>query len=289
MSYETDWIRVGTAGKTIDGRQIEEQWLKDMARLYDPENEYKAQVWAWSHWNKFETYGHVTAVKTAKDEQGRLALFVKMNPSPELVQLNRSGQLQHTSMEIHTNYKDEGSAYLIGLLMTNNPASVGTQEVHLASIDHAELICRTMPEGFAADLTDPADHMPKWFKPFAKLFTPELKKINNEVDVPMTPEQFQKFEAAQAQQLEATKKQTEAVQALSAKLDSFKPAEPTPTEKPTADSTPAQVGLSAEQVAEMVKKQIEEFAAKSAGNATKVPVNTGTADPANPAEWAYDY
>lgn len=286
MSYETDWIRVGTAGKTIDGRQIEEQWLKDMARLYDAVNEYKAQIWAWSHWNKFETYGHVTAVKTAKDEQGRLALFVKMKPSPELVQLNRSGQLQHTSMEIHTNYKDEGSSYLIGLLMTNNPASIGTQEVHLTSVDHAEQICRTVPEGFAADLTDPSDQMPKWFKPFARFFSPEPK--SNEVDVPMTPEQFQKFEAAQAQQLAATNKQTEALQALSNKLDSLKPAEPVKDEKPATEPA-APVSLSAEQVTEIVRKQLEAFAAKPAGNATPVPVNTGTSDPANPSEWNYDY
>jgi hypothetical protein len=282
VAYETDWIKVGTAGKTIDGRQIEEQWLKDMARLYDPVGEYKAQVWAWDHGNKFTTYGHVTAVKAGKDEQGRLALFLRLKPTPELVQLNRAGQLQHSSMEIHTNYKDEGSAYLIGLLMTNNPASIGTQEVHLSALEHAERICRTVPEGFAADLNDPAEQMPKWFKPFAKFFSLESKESKKtEVDVPMTPEQFTKFEELQKQQLEA-------IQALSAQLT--KPAETSKPDKTVSEPVaPVMVGLSAEQVSELISKKLEEFAAKPNGQATAVPVNTGSADPANPAEWQYDY
>lgn len=286
MAYETDWIKVGTAGKTIDGRQIEEQWLKDMARLYDPVGEYKAQVWAWDHWNKFTTYGHVTAVKAGKDEQGRLALFVRLKPTPELVQLNRAGQLQHSSMEIHTNYKDEGSAYLTGLLMTNNPASIGTQEVHLSVLEHAERICRTVPEGFAADLSDPTDSMPKWFKPFAHFFLPEAKK-NNEVDVPMTPEQFTKLEELQKQQLEVSKQQAAALETLSAKVEGLKPVEATKAEPAAPEAAP--VALTAEAVDALISKKLEEFAAKPNGQATPVPVNTGSADPANPAEWQYDY
>ena len=35
-SLVTDWKRVATSGKTIDGRTIEVQELRDMAETYDP-------------------------------------------------------------------------------------------------------------------------------------------------------------------------------------------------------------------------------------------------------------
>lgn len=286
MSYETDWIRVGTAGKTIDGREIQEQWLDDMAATYDPK-EYCAQIWAWSHTNKYVTSGKVTAVKVGWDEKGRKTCLVKLQPLPELVGLNQAGQLKHSSMEITPNYNGKGKAYLSGLVLTNYPASLGTEEIHLTPSQNPILL--SVAYDFAADLTDPAEQVPKWFKNFAKLFFPEPKKNNDEVDQLMTSEQFQKFEAAQALQLEATKKQTEAVQALSAKFDTLKPTEPAPSEKPAAEPPPAPVALSAEQITEIVKQQIEAFAAKPSGKATTVPVNTGTSDPANPAEWAYDF
>ena len=194
MNMETDWVKVGTSGATVDGRNIKEQWLLDMAESYDAENEYKAQIWAWSHYNHFATYGKVTAVKTAKDSKGRLSLYVRLSPLPELVSLNRQGQLQHASMEINLNYKGEGKAYLTGLLLTNDPASIGTEEIHFSTQHSSTGKVYSAPVSFKAPM--PEEDVPGWFTRFLKSFTvsPKLADTSPEHDA-MTPEQLAKMEA----------------------------------------------------------------------------------------------
>ncbi len=307
MSYETDWFRAGTAGKTVDGRNIEEQWLDDSAELYDPVNEYKAQVWAWSHWNKYERYGEVSAVKVSKDGKGRKALFVKIRPLPALVEMNRAGQLEHSSMEITPDYKGEGKAYLTGLVMTNNPASIGTEAAHFSAqpADAKPLV--SQPEKFTADLSNPADSiMPNWFKPFAKLFTgkagqPEADQPTEE-DVIMTPEQFTKFEQLMTAQ-------TDAINGMKDKLESYtaKPAEqPAKPETKTEPEQPAKIPTKEEfetmidaavskkkasaeggdkentlpsrsDFQSMIDKAVEKFMTEADGQETKVPKNDGSA------------
>lgn len=220
MNMETDWVKVGTSGATVDGRDISEQWLLDMAASYDPTHEYTAQIWAWSHYNHFATYGKVTAVKTAKDEKGRLSLYTKLSPLPELVSLNRQGQLKHASMEIKLNYKNEGKAYLTGLLLTNDPASIGTQEIHFSTQHQTTDKLYSTPEIFVATL--PEEEVPGWFSRFLKSFTvsPKTADISSEHDA-MTPEQLAKMEAHfAAQKAELENRNTELltqIQALLAK------------------------------------------------------------------------
>lgn len=194
MNMETDWVKVGTSGATVDGRNISEQWLLDMAASYDPANEYTAQIWAWSHYNHFATYGKVTAVKTAKDDKGRLSFYAKLSPLPELISLNRAGQLKHASMEIKLNYKNEGKAYLTGLLLTNDPASIGTQEIHFSTQHQTADKLYSSPETFVA--TMPEEEVPGWFIRFLKSFTvsPKAADTSPEHDA-MTPEQLAKMEA----------------------------------------------------------------------------------------------
>ena len=297
MSYETDWLRVATAGKTVDGRTIEEQWLTDAARLYDAENEYKAQVWAWSHYLKYETSGYVTATKTGKDSKGRLALFVKISPLPDLVQANRQGQLQHASVEININYKGEGKAYLTGMVLTNNPASIGTQEIHLSaeSVGQGDTLI-SEPEKFSADLSNPeATNMPRWFEPFARLFTGKTTPAQPiEGDVTMTPEQFTEHKqllsaqtALYQQNLEVTKANLEATKALETKLEGFTAVPPKPAAEP--EPTPAVAAPkvpTAEEFQTMVETAVQKYMATPDGKETKVPKNDGSA---TSDSWNYDY
>lgn len=199
MNMETDWVKVGTSGATVDGRNISEQWLLDMAASYDPANEYTAQIWAWSHSNHFATYGKVTAVKTAKDDKGRLSCYAKLSPLPELISLNRAGQLKHASMEIKLNYKNEGKAYLTGLLLTNDPASIGTQEIHFSTQHQTADKLYSALETFVA--TMPEEEVPGWFTRFLKTFTvsPKSADTSPEHDA-MTPDQLAKMEANFAEQ-----------------------------------------------------------------------------------------
>jgi hypothetical protein len=284
VSYETDWLRVATAGKTVDGRMIEEQWLTDAARLYDAENEYKAQVWAWSHYFKYETSGYVTATKTGKDSKGRLALFVKISPLPDLVQANRQGQLQHASVEININYKGEGKAYLTGLVLTNNPASIGTQEIHLSaeSVGQGDTLI-SEPEKFSADLSNPEEtNMPRWFEPFARLFTGKTTPAQPiEGDVTMTPEQFTEHKQLLSAQTALLQQNLEATKALFTAVPPKPAAEPEPTPTVATPKVPT-----AEEFQTMVETAVQKYMATPDGKETNVPKNDGSA---TSDSWNYDY
>ena len=287
MNMETDWVKVGTSGATVDGRNIKEQWLTDMADSYDADNEYKAQIWAWSHYNHFATYGKVTAVKTAKDSKGRLSLYVKLSPLPELVVLNRQGQLQHASMEINLNYKGEGKAYLTGLLLTNDPASIGTEEIHFSTQHDSTGKVYSTPLSFKAVMPD--DEVPGWFTRFLKSFTvsPKAADTSPETDA-MTPDQFAKMEAnftAQKAELEARNSEllTKMQELLAKQGEGAGDSAAVDTLKADVTAKDAQiVALTTER--DTLKAEVEALKKPDPSKNTPPKENFGVAD-----EWDYDY
>lgn len=127
----SDWLKVATSGKTVDGREITETEITQMAASYDKE-EYTSNIW-YEHIRYFGNLGQVIEAKAEKDKKDRLCLFVKLTPSNELISLNSQGQKLFTSVEIHPNFCDSGEAYLVGLGVTDEPASVGTTQLHFSS------------------------------------------------------------------------------------------------------------------------------------------------------------
>ena len=72
---------------------------------------------------QFKMYGDITAAKTEEvDMEGekRLALYVQIDPTPELVELNKKRQKVYTSAEIHPNLNEKG-AYLDGACRHRQP------------------------------------------------------------------------------------------------------------------------------------------------------------------------
>lgn len=126
----SDWKRVATSGKTIDGRTIEVQELRDMADTYDPAT-YTATIW-YEHIRYMGSLGTVAALKAEDVEDGKVALFAQLKPNDRLLQLNKEAQKLFTSVEIQPNFADSGKAYLGGLAVTDEPASLGTQELHFS-------------------------------------------------------------------------------------------------------------------------------------------------------------
>lgn len=124
---------VATEGSTIDGRKISGQHLEQMARNYDP-NKYGARVWL-EHIrglmpdSAFNALGDVVELKTEKNADGKTILLAAIEPTPELVKINQSGQKIYSSVEIQTNFADSGEAYLVGLAVTDSPASLGTSRL----------------------------------------------------------------------------------------------------------------------------------------------------------------
>lgn len=130
-AHTTEWRIIGVSGDTIDGRQISAAELHEMAGQYDPEI-YGARInlehfrFLFPQWEG--GYGDVLALKAepwAKD-RSKTALLAKMAVLPALQQLWDDGQKIYTSMEIMNPFADTGKAYLVGLAITDTPASLGT-------------------------------------------------------------------------------------------------------------------------------------------------------------------
>lgn len=129
-TFITDWKRVATSGKTADGRTIDAQDLRDMAANYDPKT-YTATIW-YEHIRYFGSMGTVVEVKAENLAGGKVGLFAKLQPNEYLLAMNKDGQKIFTSVEIQPNFADTGKAYLRGMAVTDEPASLGTEPLHFS-------------------------------------------------------------------------------------------------------------------------------------------------------------
>ena len=131
--FITDWICACVAGMTIDGREIKDQQVTDMAETYS-QSTYVARIWL-EHMrgvdpnSMFKALGDVVEVKAERltdgTLKGKLALFVKLSPHQDLIAMVRNGQKVHLSVEIDPNFAGSGKAYLVGMGVTDSPASLG--------------------------------------------------------------------------------------------------------------------------------------------------------------------
>ncbi|WP_419174415.1 GPO family capsid scaffolding protein [Desulfosediminicola sp.] len=125
----TDWKCVATSGHTIDGRFIKPEWLTEMAEIYDPKL-YTAKIWI-DHM-RYASYGSVKALK-AEGNGEEVKLFAKICPNRSLLTLNQIYEEHlHFSIEIRDDFRKTGKHYLSGLAMTDEPASVGTDEMRFS-------------------------------------------------------------------------------------------------------------------------------------------------------------
>lgn len=132
---KSKWFVVATEGATTDGRKINREWLAQIAKNYDPKNTYGARInlehFRWRWFEKDEphsySYGDVLAVKTEEREDGKLQLLAQIEPTEALVKLVKDKQKVYTSIEIDLDFSDTGEAYLVGLAVTDTPASLGTE------------------------------------------------------------------------------------------------------------------------------------------------------------------
>lgn len=146
--FRSKWFRVAVEGATTDGRQIERSWIVDMAAQYSP-NTYGARLNCEhfrSIWPDGElgAYGDVLALKSEEieiDGKTKLALFAQIEPTESLVALNKKGQKIYTSIEVDPKFADTGKAYLVGLAITDSPASLGTEALQF-SAQHGTLANR---------------------------------------------------------------------------------------------------------------------------------------------------
>lgn len=134
---KSKWFRVATEGATTDGRKIERHWIDQMAKNFSPAK-YGARVWI-EHMrgmlpeSAFAAQGDVLGVQARTVEDGKLALFAQIQPLESLVAMNKKGQKLYTSIEVDPEFAGTGEAYLIGLAVTDSPASLGTEMLQFAA------------------------------------------------------------------------------------------------------------------------------------------------------------
>ena len=128
------WKRVATSCTTADGREILPQELRDIAETYKS-SRYTAVIWC-EHERWHGSHGTVFSVRLLEDaedlEPGQIALEAQLKPNDQLLRLNDQGQKLFTSIEITPNFAGSGKAYLTGLAVTDEPASLGTQELYFS-------------------------------------------------------------------------------------------------------------------------------------------------------------
>lgn len=128
-------FRIAVEGATTDGRVISRDWISQMAKNYSPEM-YGARInmehiRGYAADSTFRRFGDVTAVEAEEigdgPLKGKLALFGWIDPTPELLELTKARQKIYTSIEVNPEFADTGEAYLVGLAVTDDPASLGTE------------------------------------------------------------------------------------------------------------------------------------------------------------------
>ncbi len=123
-------FRVAREGQTVDGRVLTRQEIVDIAETYNPVT-YGARInvehiAGYSPEPPFNAYGDVVLADYAI-EDGRACLYNTISALPNLQVMNKAGQKLYPSIEFIRDFSGTGRAYQVGLAMTDNPASLGTQ------------------------------------------------------------------------------------------------------------------------------------------------------------------
>lgn len=141
-------FRVAVSGNTVDGREIQPQHLRDAAANYNLEV-YAARVNI-EHFlspypgSDFGAMGDVVALSAEDITEGPLAgrtgLYAEIEPSERMKQMTDKGQKVYSSIELHPQFALNGKAYVVGLAMTDTPASLGTERLKFAAQHRASVM-----------------------------------------------------------------------------------------------------------------------------------------------------
>lgn len=132
----SQWFAIAQEGATTDGRKINRETIEQIAKNFDPAV-YGARVnlehiRGMHPESAFRMYGDVIEVKT-EARNGKLALLARVDATDELVEFHKKRQKIYSSIEVDYDFSDTGEAYLVGLGMTDSPASLGTEILRFSS------------------------------------------------------------------------------------------------------------------------------------------------------------
>lgn len=182
----TDYIRACVAGATVDGREISDQTIEDMATTYHPDT-YNARIWP-EHIRgiapdgMFKALGDVVQAKAERIKggalAGKLALYVKISPHQDLIAMVRNGQKVHLSIEAQPNFANTGKTYLVGLGVTDSPASLGTGIMKFSTAARQENIFSD-PQETTINLPSDTNMNPEQYRAvIAEAFVQQKKELD---------------------------------------------------------------------------------------------------------------
>lgn len=148
-------FRVAVSGATVDGREIRPEHLRDAAANYSPDV-YGARVNV-EHYlspfpgSDFGAMGDVTALSAEDISEGplagRTALYAEIEPSERMKKLTEEGKKIYSSIELHPQFALNGKAYVMGLAMTDTPASLGTERLKFAAQQRQQVMSFNNQQG----------------------------------------------------------------------------------------------------------------------------------------------
>ncbi|MCG7567080.1 GPO family capsid scaffolding protein [Pseudoalteromonas sp. CnMc7-15] len=190
-------LSIAAEGLTVDGREISEQDILDIVETYNPamygarinlDHERDWSGWAAKNLSNVDIpgmLGDVLSVDAKKNNDGVLCLYAVLAPNASFVQLNQADQAVYFSIEINRNFRGTDKTYLVGLAVTDYPASCYTDRVKFSKEQNKDQVS----EGADKDVTpitvnfqleepdQPSADTPGFFK---KLFStkddPDMKK-----------------------------------------------------------------------------------------------------------------
>ena len=141
-------FKVMTSGTTVDGRNVTRAQLHAMAAAYNPAV-YGARVNI-EHYlspfpdSVFSAMGDVVSLSAEDINEGPLAgeahLFAEIEPAQRMKDMIAAGKKIYSSIEMHPNFPLTKGPYLIGLAMTDTPASLGTDKLKFTAEKRAEIM-----------------------------------------------------------------------------------------------------------------------------------------------------
>lgn len=233
MAKKAKRFRIGVEGATTDGRTIERSWLEQMAANYDPAV-YTAvinmeHIKGYTPDSAFRRFGVVDALDTEEISdgllKGKLGLYAVINPTDELVTMTGNMQKLFTSMEIRPEFADTGEAYLIGLAVTDDPASLGTEMLQFSASAGANPLAnrKQHPDNLFTAATETViefeDEKPSLFSRVSALFSNKQKSddarfsdVHQAVELVATEQQAfsQRIETALSEQASSLQAQLSA-------------------------------------------------------------------------------
>ena len=211
MNIKDKWFCIGQSGPTVDGREIASDDLVQAAESYNP-NTYTA-VLNVEHYRPFFPkselggLGSVIELK-AETENSVTKLYARLDPTAKTQQMMKDREKVFTSMELQKNFANTGKTYLIGLALTDSPASLGTSMLKFTvAADQQEIL---------SNYTEMEEKMSEkqtiWGKLHSAMFTKPVAPKNEEGQEPKVtedakgkPEEKQEYSALRQELEQAAK------------------------------------------------------------------------------------